>query len=68
MHNSQPEQIKKCNPCQFYGFFFRVEDLFSSKVNDIEKKLDKLEYDINTIDIEHEDITNQKLIENEKRN
>jgi hypothetical protein len=60
------EEIKKCNPCQFYGFFFRVEDLFSEKVNDIEKKLDKVMYEKNTIDIPYEDLTNQKFIENGK--
>jgi hypothetical protein len=46
------EEIKKCNPCQFYGFFIHIDDL-----------LDEIRGEVNVIDIDHEDITNQKLIE-----
>lgn len=47
------EIIKKCNPCQFYGFFVSLEDLAPFLYPE-------------TIDVDHEDITNQKLIENGK--
>lgn len=51
MNNSLPKQTETCNPCQFYGFFISIDDLFNEP---------------EVIDIEHEDITNQKLIENDK--
>lgn len=55
MQNLQPDQIKKCNPCQFYGFFMHIDDI-----------LDQIRNEPETLDIEHEDLTNQKLIENAK--
>lgn len=45
-------------PNNFYGFSIEVKDLFSPVVN-------KMERELNTIDIEYEDLTNQKLISHE---
>ncbi len=58
---------KLCNQSQFYGFAFHVTDLFSAKVSDIESKLEKVEYERNTVDIEYveiKDIQTPLLIEN----
>jgi len=39
----------------FYGFSFKVTDLFSKKISEVEREL-------NTEDIDYEDLTNQKLL------
>lgn len=78
------EIIKKCNPCQFYGFFIDVSDLLApaniycghknhlwinpiDEPNNVYCSFCKMPYSIfesGTVDINHEDLTNQKLIEN----
>jgi|GEM_PF-5974475 hypothetical protein len=46
-------------PNNFYGFHIDVKDLFSDMASNMQNE-------INTVDIDYEDLSNQKLIGNEQ--